>query len=67
MNVMVDGVMMGTEMMPGGGEVPFNLTNLPHPDAIYGIEVFAGSASMPLQYGGEGKNKNCGLIAIWTR
>ncbi len=66
MNVMVDGVMMAPERLKGGGEA-FDLANLPNPGSIYGIEVFAGGASVPLQYGGEGKNGNCGIIAIWTR
>ena len=62
MNVMIDGVRMGGEK---GGS--FDLTRLPPPDAIHGIEVFAGGASIPLQYGGAGNSKMCGLIAIWTR
>ena len=62
MNVMIDGVMMGGDK---GGS--FDLTRLPPPDAIHGIEVFAGGASIPLQYGGAGNSKMCGLIAIWTR
>jgi hypothetical protein len=40
---------------------------LPKPEEIHGIEVFAGPASIPLQYSGIGKDKWCGLIAIWTR
>ena len=44
-----------------------NLANLPPPDAIRGIEVFAGPASIPLQYGGTGTDKWCGLIMVWTR
>lgn len=46
---------------------PTDLSRLPPPDAIYGIEVFAGPASIPLQYGGSGNGKWCGLIAIWTK
>lgn len=62
MNVMVDGVMMATPM-----DGPFDVAKLPPPDEIHGIEVFAGAASLPVQYGGAGNNKWCGLIAIWTR
>jgi hypothetical protein len=49
---------------PGG---TFDLTNLPPPDQIHGIEVFAGAASIPPQYNGAANSKMCGLIAIWTR
>jgi hypothetical protein len=45
----------------------FDLTNLPPPDQIHGIEVFGGPASIPPQYNGAANNKMCGLIAIWTR
>jgi Carboxypeptidase regulatory-like domain len=81
MSVMVDGVLMAgdpspsTKTKPGGGdptlnEAPsgtFDLTNLPSPDQIHGIEVFGGPASIPPQYNGAGNAKMCGLIAIWTR
>lgn len=59
MRVMVDGVTW-PDAQP-------DLKTLPPPDAIYGIEVFAGPASIPPQYGGSGSDKWCGLIAIWTR
>lgn len=61
--VMVDGLML--EPMPGEETVDLRL--LPKPSEIHGIEVFAGPAQIPPQYGGEGKNKWCGLIAIWTK
>ena len=44
-----------------------NLAQLPPPSEIFGIEVFAGGASMPLPMAGEGDERWCGLIAIWTR
>ncbi len=44
-----------------------DLAQLPTPSEIFGIEVFAGGASTPLKYGGEGDGRYCGLIAIWTR
>ena len=43
------------------------MMNLPPPDQIHGIEVFAGPASIPPQYNGAANDKMCGLIAIWTR
>ena len=63
MTVMVDGLVMNS----GPGQLTFDLRLLPKPEEIHGIEVFAGPASIPLQYGGSGSNKWCGLIAIWTR
>lgn len=44
-----------------------NLALLPPPGEIFGIEVFAGSARLPLEFGGEGEQRFCGLIAIWTK
>jgi hypothetical protein len=61
--VMVDGLMMNKV----GTEAGFDLRQLPAPDEIHGIEVFAGPAAIPPQYGGAGTGKWCGLIAIWTR
>ena len=60
MNVVVD----GTPLVPRGDN-GVDLNELPRPDAIHGIEPYAGAARIPLQYGGGGKW--CGLIAIWTR
>ena len=61
-NVLVDGTPLVSH-----GEKGVDLNELPRPDEIHGIEVFAGGASIPLQYGGSGGKKWCGLIAIWTR
>jgi hypothetical protein len=60
LRVMVDGNVLN----PQGD--PFDLRHLPSPREIYGMEVFAGPASVPLQYGG-GSEKWCGLIAVWTK
>lgn len=59
--VMVDGKVLN----PDGS--PFDLRQLPAPDEVHGVEVFAGASSVPLQYGGMGSGKWCGMIAIWTR
>jgi hypothetical protein len=69
MRAMVDGVLLPEDRDVDGGGKNFatNLANLPAPDMIHGIEVFAGPASIPVQYGGSGSNKWCGLIAVWTR
>jgi hypothetical protein len=67
MSVMVDGVPLAGDTRTGSTLV-YDLSHLPPPDAVYGIEVFAGGASIPLKYGGSsGSDKSCGLIAIWTR
>lgn len=63
MSVSIDGVMM----MPTPPDLAFDLSRLPAPSQIHGIEVFAGAASIPPQYNGAGGSKMCGLIAIWTR
>lgn len=34
---------------------------------IHGIEVYAGAASLPPEFGGARKDAGCGLIMIWTR
>ena len=61
LSIMVDGVIRN----PDGA--PFDLRMLPAPDEVHGVEVFAGASSIPLQYGGTGNGKWCGMIAIWTR
>ena len=44
---------------------PFNLDLLPPPKDLAGIEVYAGSATIPPQY--NGFNRGCGVILIWTK
>jgi len=61
--VAVDGVVKN----PTPSSAGFDMRDLPRPDEIYGIEFFAGPASIPLQYNGQAKGTWCGLIAIWTR
>ena len=63
MTVMIDGV----TMLPSPPDGAFDITHLPPPEDIHGIEVFAGGAMIPLLYGGAANDKMCGLIAIWTR
>lgn len=63
--LMVNGLLIPTQ---GDGAAAYtDLSYLPPPAEIYGIEVFAGASSIPLQYGGSGADKWCGLIAVWTR
>ena len=66
LQVMVDGAIMNRLMsqLTGSG---FDLRQLPPPEQIHGIEVFNGPASIPVQYGGLGSDKWCGLIAVWTK
>ena len=61
-SVMIDGMIMG-----GDVDGHFDVSHLPPPADIHGIEVFAGPASIPPKYNGAGGDKMCGLIAIWTR
>ena len=70
--VMLNGMIMS----PDPGKVAFDLRRLPPPDQVYGVELFAGAASIPVQYGGVGgaaaqgetsSGKWCGMIAVWTR
>ncbi len=63
LKVMVDGVAMQSDDLRGF----VNLKTLPMPASVYGIEVFAGPASIPVQYTGAGDQKYCGLVAIWTK
>jgi hypothetical protein len=44
---------------------PFNLDLLPSPKEIAGIEVYAGAATIPLQY--KGYDRGCGVILVWTK
>jgi carboxypeptidase family protein/TonB-dependent receptor-like protein len=61
--VMVDGqIIQPTPNMAG-----VDLRTLPKPNEIHGVEVFAGPSTIPVQYAGTGKNKWCGMIAIWTK
>jgi len=45
--------------------VPFSLDLLPSPRQMMGIEVYAGAATMPIQYAG--LNRSCGIILVWTK
>lgn len=60
--VMVDGLVKNA----ANGNA-YDLRQLPKPDEVYAVEVFAGPASIPVQYGGTGTDKWCGMIAVWTR
>ena len=44
---------------------PFNLDLLPSPRDLAGIEVYAGSATIPPQF--NGYNRGCGVILVWTK
>jgi hypothetical protein len=63
MQIAVDGVVLSN--VPG--KKTYDLRQLPPPDQIHGIEVFAGPATIPVPLGGAGDRKWCGLIAVWTR
>lgn len=61
--ILVDGIAMNASP----GQKAFDLRLLPKPDETFGIEVFAGPSSIPLQYSRFGDGAWCGAIAIWTR
>jgi hypothetical protein len=61
--VMIDGLIKNPDPTKAG----FDVRDLPAPDEIHGIEVFAGAATIPLKYGGTGQGKWCAMVAIWTR
>jgi len=61
--VMIDGIIKNPDPSKAG----YDLRDLPAPDEIHGIEVFAGAATIPLKYGGTGQGKWCAMIAIWTK
>jgi len=63
LSVMVDGIFQ----RPKPGAAAFDLRELPPLLEIYGVEVFAGGSSIPVQFSGTGDGKACGLIAVWTR
>ncbi len=65
MRLMVNGLLIPAEVT-AAGELT-DLSYLPPPAEVHGIEVFAGAASIPPQYGGSGGDKWCGLIVVWTR
>ncbi len=56
MQVVVDNV-----QMPSG----FPMDLLPPPKMLMGIEVYAGAATAPMQFGGN--DRRCGMILVWTK
>jgi hypothetical protein len=56
MAIVVDDVPMPT---------PFDLDWLPSPRDLAGVEVYAGAATIPLQF--KSLDRGCGLIMIWTK
>jgi hypothetical protein len=65
--VMIDNVML-PDPQPDLSNV------LPNPHEVHGIEVFAGLATIPVQYQqhvtdaqGNSRSNTCGLIVVWTK
>lgn len=65
--VMIDNVML-PDAQPDLSNV------LPNPHEVHGIEVFAGLATIPVQYNsrvtdsqGNTRSNTCGLIVVWTK
>lgn len=67
MQVYVDGIPLAAAA-PGASS-PFDLTLLPSPKEIMGIEVYSGVASEPLWLpsGPTGAKRSCGALLVWTR
>lgn len=59
--VLVDGILLNR------GNGPANLSELPAPGEIHGIELFAGSAAIPPNLGVNGSDRKCGLLTVWTK
>jgi hypothetical protein len=49
-------------LMEGGFDM-----NTVDPDEVFGVEVFNGPATIPLEYRSSRRSSGCGLIMIWTR
>ncbi len=56
MQVIVDDVHLPT---------PTDLTLLPSPREIAGMELYTGPATLPVRY--NGLDARCGLLLVWTR
>lgn len=66
MQIYVDGVPL-TDAGPHSNS-PYDLTQLPSPKDIMGIEVYSGAATVPLWLptGPEAGKLGCGAILVWT-
>lgn len=55
--------------LPGGDLPPPDLSRLPSPKEIMGIEIYAGAATAPnwLPIGRDKGRAGCGVIMLWTR
>jgi hypothetical protein len=49
-------------LMEGGFDM-----NSVEPAEVYGVEVFPGPATVPMEYRSSRRSSGCGLIMIWTR
>jgi hypothetical protein len=65
MQVYLDGVALAGS----GPDRPFDLTLLPSPKEIMGIEIYSGPSSVPqwLPNGPVSSGHRCGVIVVWTR
>jgi len=58
----------GLPVSSGAAKAAYDLTLLPRPELIYGIEVFAGGATLPPRLAGAvAFDRACGAIAIWEK
>jgi hypothetical protein len=52
-----DGLILGPD---------YNLDDIPL-DEIYGVEIYDGPSTIPVEFRSSLPNGSCGLIMIWTR
>jgi hypothetical protein len=63
-SVWIDGQLVHQGSAGPGGEGPAFLDNLINPEEIAGVEIYASSAQVPVQYN---LFSACGVIVLWTR
>jgi hypothetical protein len=65
--VYVDGVLMTRYVGRNRnmGQSPYEVINMVWSGDVEGIELYAGRATIPAEFGGPGAE--CGVVAIWTR
>ncbi len=64
MQVFMDGVQVGLQPSPMGGQLIVNIDDFP-PDWVELVEVYAGPAAVPAEF--TRPDNDCGVVLIWTR
>jgi len=68
MQVYVDGVPLAAAS-DRPTNTPFDLTQLPTPSQILGIEIYSGAATIPMNLppGPQPAHSGCGVVLLWTK